>query len=108
MTVTETEFDNASLSELDFDPSCDCQLKFNLFGRIFVVCQCDKPRVGPRTWRAAVTKPCPARNTATAPVSTSVRGGGLDPSDLIVWITENGDDDWSIRQRPSPIPDRSA
>jgi hypothetical protein len=43
MTVTETEFEKASLSELDFDPPCYCQLRFNLFGRIFVVRQCDKP-----------------------------------------------------------------
>jgi hypothetical protein len=41
MTATETEFEKASLSELDFDPPCDCQLKFSLFGCIFVVRQCD-------------------------------------------------------------------
>jgi hypothetical protein len=43
MTVTETEFENAGLSEIDFDPLCDRQLIFNLFGRIFVARQCDEP-----------------------------------------------------------------
>ena len=43
MTFTETEFEKASLSELDFDPPCDCQRVFNLFGRIRVARQCDKP-----------------------------------------------------------------
>jgi hypothetical protein len=43
MTITETEFEKASLGWLDFDPPCDCQLTFNLFGHICVVRQCDKP-----------------------------------------------------------------
>jgi hypothetical protein len=43
MSLTEAEFDKASLSELDFDPPCDCRLILYLFGRIFVVRQCDKP-----------------------------------------------------------------
>jgi hypothetical protein len=57
MTVTGTEFEKAGLSELDFDPPCDWQLIFNLFGRIFVVCQCDKlPR-----W--AANMPCCSHQT---------------------------------------------
>ena len=44
MTVTGTEFEKASLSELDFAPPCDCRLIIlSLFGRIFVMRRCDKP-----------------------------------------------------------------
>jgi hypothetical protein len=42
MAFIETEFEKAFLSELDFDPLCDCQLKFNLFGRIWIVYQCSE------------------------------------------------------------------
>jgi hypothetical protein len=69
MTVSETEFETASLSELDFDPPCDCQLTFNLFGRIFVVRQCDKP---PR-W--AANMPCCSHQALSCPkhrYSTSI------------------------------------
>jgi len=69
MTVTETEFEKASLSELDFYPPCDCQLTFHLCGRIFVVRQCDKP---PR-W--AANMPCcshPTLSCSKHRYSTSV------------------------------------
>jgi hypothetical protein len=61
MNVTETEFEKASLSELDFEPPCDCQLILNLFGRIFVVRQCDKP---PR-WAARM--PCCGNQSLSCP-----------------------------------------
>jgi len=61
MTFTETEFERASLNELDFDPPCDRQLVFNLFGRIFVVRQCDKP---PR-W--AASRACCSHETLSCP-----------------------------------------
>ena len=61
MTVTEIEFEKATLSELDFDPPCDCQLIFNLFGRIFVVRQCDKAA------RWAANMACCSRQTLSCP-----------------------------------------
>jgi hypothetical protein len=69
MTVTETEFEKASLSELDFDPPCDCQLIFELFGRIRVVRRCDKPA------RWAANMPCCSHQTLSCPkhrYSTSI------------------------------------
>ena len=69
MTVTAREFDLASLSGLDFDPPCDCQLMFELFGRIFIVRQCHKQ---PR-W--AANMPCCSHQTLSCPnhrYSTSV------------------------------------
>ena len=61
MTLTETEFEKASLSELDFDPPCDCQLIFNLFGRIRVVRQRDKPA------RWAANMPCCGNQILSCP-----------------------------------------
>jgi hypothetical protein len=57
-----------------------------------VLANATSPRVGLRTCRAAVTKPCPARNTATAPVSTSVRGAnsGCPRSNFAGGGYENG------------------
>jgi hypothetical protein len=43
MTITETKLDKPGLSQLDFDLRCDYDLRFNLFGRTFVLRQCDKP-----------------------------------------------------------------
>ena len=61
MTVTETEFEKASLSQLEFDPSCDCQRILNVFGRIRVVRQCDKPA------RWAANMPCCSHQTLSCP-----------------------------------------
>lgn len=44
MTVARTEFDRENLSELDFDPPCDCRLIIlSLFGRTFVMRRCHRP-----------------------------------------------------------------
>ena len=70
MTITETGFEKASFSELDFDPPCDWQLRLYLFGRVFVVCHCDKP---PR-W--AANMPCCSHQTLSCPnhrYSTSIK-----------------------------------
>jgi hypothetical protein len=61
MTITQTEFEKPGLSQLDFDPRCDRRLRFNLFGRIVVVRQCDKP---PR-WAANMA--CCGHQTLSCP-----------------------------------------
>lgn len=61
MSVTEAEFEKASLSELDFSPRCDCRLIVYLFGRIFVVCQCGKPA------RWAANMACCSHQTLSCP-----------------------------------------
>jgi hypothetical protein len=42
MTITETKLEKPGLGQLDFDPRCDYQLRFDLFGRTFVLRQCGK------------------------------------------------------------------
>ena len=61
MTVTENEFEKATLGELDFGPPCDRRLMFNLFGRIFVVYRCDKAA----RWAANIE--CCSRQTLSCP-----------------------------------------
>ena len=61
MSIAEAEFEKARLSELDFNPRCDCRLILYLFGRIFVVRQCDKPA----RWSAKMA--CCSHQTLSCP-----------------------------------------